>query len=64
MYFVFKYKNYVFFKTSTTALCPIGYAADQPKPKTRFAKEDVFLIYYSFSMHEKLTNLHCNKTNA
>ncbi|MFH2020928.1 MAG: NAD(P)H-dependent oxidoreductase [archaeon] len=25
-----------------TALCPIGYAADQPRPKVRFAKEQVF----------------------
>ncbi len=26
-----------------TALCAIGYAADTPKPKLRFAKEDVFV---------------------
>lgn len=25
------------------ALCPIGYASDTPKPKVRFAKEDVFM---------------------
>ena len=25
-----------------TALCPIGYAADTPRPKTRLPKEDVF----------------------
>lgn len=25
-----------------TTLCPIGYAADTPKPKTRFAKEEIF----------------------
>ncbi len=25
-----------------TVLCPIGYAADQPRPKTRFPKEDIF----------------------
>jgi nitroreductase len=25
-----------------TALCPVGYASDKPRPKTRFAKEEVF----------------------
>ena len=25
-----------------SALCPIGFAADKPKPKTRFPKEDIF----------------------
>jgi nitroreductase/dihydropteridine reductase len=25
-----------------TALCPLGYAADKPMPKLRFAKEDIF----------------------
>jgi len=25
-----------------TALCPIGFAADKPRPKVRFAKEDMF----------------------
>jgi nitroreductase / dihydropteridine reductase len=25
-----------------TALCPIGYAADEPRPKMRFKKEEVF----------------------
>jgi nitroreductase/dihydropteridine reductase len=25
-----------------TALCPIGYAADTPRPKVRFSKEEVF----------------------
>ncbi|MFC2142963.1 NAD(P)H-dependent oxidoreductase [Candidatus Aenigmatarchaeota archaeon] len=25
-----------------TVICPIGYAADEPRPKTRFSKEDVF----------------------
>lgn len=25
-----------------TMLCPIGYAADNPKPKWRFKKEDIF----------------------
>lgn len=25
-----------------TALCPIGYAADEPRPKVRFKKEEVF----------------------
>ena len=26
-----------------TALCPIGYASDKPKPKLRFAKEEMFI---------------------
>ncbi|HLG24437.1 MAG TPA: NAD(P)H-dependent oxidoreductase [Candidatus Nanoarchaeia archaeon] len=26
-----------------TALCPIGYASDEPKPKLRFSKEEVFM---------------------
>ena len=26
-----------------TALCPIGYAADTPRPKVRFEKKDVFM---------------------
>ena len=25
-----------------TVICPLGYAADKPMPKTRFAKEDIF----------------------
>ena len=25
-----------------TALCPIGYAADEPRPKIRYAKEELF----------------------
>ena len=27
-----------------SVLCPVGYASDEPKPKTRFSKEDVFVF--------------------
>jgi nitroreductase / dihydropteridine reductase len=26
-----------------TALCPIGYAADTPRPKIRLSKEEIFI---------------------